>query len=134
MGAAPVAFFDGHGRRVFLDCEHFFDGYDHDRDYGVRVLETAFAAGAEVGVMCDTNGGMLPMGIGRVVADVRSRVAGKLGIHCQDATGCAVANSLAAVEAGVTHVQGTANGYGERAGHPDTSPLHGNPCTKTRIA
>ena len=59
-----------HGRRVFLDCEHFFDGYAHDRDYGVRVLEAAFAAGAEVGVMCDTNGGMLPMGVGRVVADV----------------------------------------------------------------
>src|SRR5213075_1827525 len=71
MVADTVAFFVGHGRRVFLDCEHFFDGYGHDRDYGVRVLETAFAAGAEVGVMCDTNGGMLPMGVGRVVAEVR---------------------------------------------------------------
>src|SRR3978361_583124 len=130
MGAAPVAFFDGHGRRVFLDCEHFFDGYDHDRDYGVRVLETAFAAGAEVGVMCDTNGGMLPMGIGRGGADVRSRVAGKLGIHCQDDTGCAVANSLAPVEAGVTHVQGTASGCGARAGKADTFALIGNLVTK----
>src|SRR5215204_4424312 len=128
--ADTVAFFVGHGRRVFLDCEHFFDGYAHDPDYGVRVLETAFAAGAEVGVMCDTNGGMLPMGIGRVVADVRSRVSGKLGIHCQDDTGCAVANSLAAVEAGVTHVQGTANGYGERAGNADTFSLIGNLVTK----
>jgi 2-isopropylmalate synthase len=130
MVADTVAFFVGHGRRVFLDCEHFFDGYAHDPDYGVRVLETAFAAGAEVGVMCDTNGGMLPMGIGRVVADVRSRVSGKLGIHCQDDTGCAVANSLAAVEAGVTHVQGTANGYGERAGNADTFALVGNLVTK----
>jgi 2-isopropylmalate synthase len=130
MVADTVAFFVGHGRRVFLDCEHFFDGYAHDSDYGVRVLETAFAAGAEVGVMCDTNGGMLPMGIGRVVADVRSRVSGKLGIHCQDDTGCAVANSLAAVEAGVTHVQGTANGYGERAGNADTFALVGNLVTK----
>jgi 2-isopropylmalate synthase len=130
MVAATVTFFVGHGRRVFLDCEHFFDGYAHDPDYGVRVLETAFAAGAEVGVMCDTNGGMLPMGIGRVVADVRSRVSGKLGIHCQDDTGCAVANSLAAVEAGVTHVQGTANGYGERAGNADTFALVGNLVTK----
>jgi 2-isopropylmalate synthase len=94
------------------------------------VLETAFAAGAEVGVMCDTNGGMLPMGIGRVVADVRARVSGRLGIHCQDDTGCAVANSLAAVEAGVTHVQGTANGYGERAGNADTFALIGNLVTK----
>ena len=130
MVADTVAFFVGHGRRVFLDCEHFFDGYAHDPDYGVRVLETAFAAGAEVGVMCDTNGGMLPMGIGRVVADVRSRVTGRLGIHCQDDTGCAVANSLAAVEAGVTHVQGTANGYGERAGNADTFALIGNLVTK----
>ena len=80
--------------------------------------------------MCDTNGGMLPMGIGRVVADVRARVTGKLGIHCQDDTGCAVANSLAAVEAGVTHVQGTANGYGERAGNADTFALIGNLVTK----
>jgi 2-isopropylmalate synthase len=130
MVADTVAFFVGHGRRVFLDCEHFFDGYAHDPDYGVRVLEAAFGAGAEVGVMCDTNGGMLPMGIGRVVADVRSRVSGKLGIHCQDDTGCAVANSLAAVEAGVTHVQGTANGYGERAGNADTFALVGNLVTK----
>jgi len=130
MVADTVAFFVGHGRRVFLDCEHFFDGYGHDPDYGVRVLKAAFDAGAEVGVMCDTNGGMLPMGIGRVVADVRARVTGKLGIHCQDDTGCAVANSLAAVEAGVTHVQGTANGYGERAGNADTFALIGNLVTK----
>jgi 2-isopropylmalate synthase len=130
MVGDTVAFFVGHGRRVFLDCEHFFDGYSHDRDYGVRVLETAFAAGAEVGVMCDTNGGMLPMGVGRVVSEVRARVTGKLGIHCQDDTGCAVANSLAAVEAGVTHVQGTANGYGERAGNADTFALIGNLVTK----
>ena len=96
----------------------------------MRVLQAAFDAGAEVGVMCDTNGGMLPMGVGRVVADVRARVTGKLGIHCQDDTGCAVANSLAAVEAGVTHVQGTANGYGERAGNADTFALIGNLVTK----
>jgi len=130
MVADTVAFLVGHGRRVFLDCEHFFDGYAHDPGYGVQVLEAAFGAGAEVGVLCDTNGGMLPMGIGRVVADVRARVSGRLGIHCQDDTGCAVANSLAAVEAGVTHVQGTANGYGERAGNADTFALIGNLVTK----
>jgi 2-isopropylmalate synthase len=90
----------------------------------------AFGAGAEVGVLCDTNGGMLPMGVGRVVAEERARVSGRLGIHCQDDTGCAVANSLAAVEAGVTHVQGTANGYGERAGNADTFALIGNLVTK----
>ena len=130
MVADTVAFLVGHGRRVFVDCEHFFDGYAFDPDHGVAVLRAAFAAGAEVGVLCDTNGGMLPSGVGRVVADVRARVEGQLGIHCQDDTGCAVANSLAAVEAGATQVQGTANGYGERAGNADTFTLIGNLVTK----
>lgn len=130
MVADTVAFLVGHGRRVFVDCEHFFDGYAVDPDHGVAVLRAAFAAGAEVGVLCDTNGGMLPSGIGRVVTDVRARVEGQLGIHCQDDTGCAVANSLAAVEAGATQVQGTANGYGERAGNADTFTLIGNLVTK----
>jgi 2-isopropylmalate synthase len=130
MVADTVAFLAAQGRRVFVDCEHFFDGYAADPDYGVQVLQTAFGAGAEVGVLCDTNGGMLPMGVGRVVADVRARTTGRLGIHCQDDTGCAVANTLAAVEAGVTHVQGTANGYGERAGNADTFALIGNLVTK----
>jgi len=112
-----VAFLRAEGRRVFVDCEHFFDGYKHDSDYGVRVLEAALEAGADVGVLCDTNGGMLPMGISEVVAAVTSRTGIRLGIHTQDDTGCAVANTLAAVDAGVTHVQGTANGYGERAGN-----------------
>lgn len=130
MVADTVAFLVEHGRRVFVDCEHFFDGYRADPEYGVRVLEAAFGAGAEVGVLCDTNGGMLPMGVGRVVADVRARTSGRLGIHCQDDAGCAVANTLAAVEAGVTHVQGTANGYGERAGNADTFALIANLVTK----
>ncbi len=114
-----VAFLVGHGRRVFVDCEHFFDGYAHDSDYGVQLLTVAFEAGASVGVLCDTNGGMLPMGIHRVVSDVLERSGVRLGIHCQDDTSCAVANTLAAVEAGVTHVQCTANGYGERTGNAD---------------
>jgi len=107
------------GRRVFVDCEHFFDGYRHDPDYGVRLLMAAFDAGASVGVLCDTNGGMLPGGISRVVEDVAARSGVRLGIHCQDDTGCAVANTIAAVEAGATHVQCTANGYGERTGNAD---------------
>ncbi len=96
-----VDFFVRNGRRVFVDCEHFFDGYKHDPDYGVTLLRTAFDAGASVGVMCDTNGGMLPLGIYRTVTDVRERSGVRLGIHCQDDTSCAVANTLAAVEAGV---------------------------------
>src|ERR1700709_2627358 len=66
-----VAFLRAEGRRVFVDCEHFFDGYEHDPDYGVRVLDAAASAGADVGVLCDTNGGMLPMGIQQIVSTVR---------------------------------------------------------------
>ncbi|MEP6853511.1 MAG: citramalate synthase, partial [bacterium] len=114
-----VAYLRASGRRVFLDCEHFFDGYRHDSGYGVQVLAAAADAGADVGVLCDTNGGMLPMGVARVVSNVAARTTVRLGIHTQDDTACAVANTLAAVEAGATHVQGTANGYGERAGNAD---------------
>jgi 2-isopropylmalate synthase len=130
MVADTVGFLVAEGRRVFLDCEHFFDGYAFDRDYGPRVLEAAFGAGADVGVLCDTNGGMLPMGLARVVAEVRERTGLRLGIHCQDDTGCAVANTLAAVEAGVTHVQCTANGYGERTGNADLFPVVAGLVTK----
>jgi 2-isopropylmalate synthase len=125
-----VAFLRAAGRRVFLDCEHFFDGYKHDRDYGVRVLDAAAEAGADVGVLCDTNGGMLPMGVHDVVSDVQRRAGIRLGIHTQDDTGCAVANTLAAVDAGATHVQGTANGYGERAGNANIFSVVGGLVTK----
>ena len=119
MVSDTVAHFAEHGRRVFVDLEHFFDGYRHDPDYGVQLLQRAFEAGASVGVLCDTNGGMLPSDIFDIVTDVKARSGVRLGIHCQDDTACAVANTIAAVEAGVTHVQGTANGYGERTGNAD---------------
>ena len=125
-----VAFLRAHGRRVFLDCEHFFDGYKHDPDYGVRVLDAAMEAGADVGVLCDTNGGMLPMGVHDVVVRRSARAGIRLGIHTQDDTGCAVANTLAAVDAGATHVQGTANGYGERAGNANIFSVIGGLVTK----
>ncbi len=125
-----VAFLRAEGRRVFVDCEHFFDGYRLDPDYGVRLLDTAAAAGADVGVLCDTNGGMLPMGVQTVVTDVARRAGIRLGIHTQDDTGCAVANTFAAVEAGATHVQGTANGYGERAGNANIFSVIGGLVTK----
>lgn len=114
-----VRYLVSEGRRVFVDMEHFFDGYKHDPDYGVRLLVAAAEAGASVGVLCDTNGGMLPQGIFDIVTDVRQRSGVRLGIHCQDDTGCAIANSVSAVEAGATHVQCTANGYGERTGNAD---------------
>ncbi len=130
MVSDTVALLVAEGRRVFLDCEHFFDGYAADRDYGLRVGEAAMTAGADVMVLCDTNGGMLPMSIERVVREVLDRTGFRLGIHCQDDTGCAVANSVAAVHAGVTHVQCTANGYGERAGNADLFAVLGNLITK----
>jgi len=114
-----VAYLVANGRRVFVDLEHFFDGYKRDADYGVTLLDVAADAGAEVGVLCDTNGGMLPSGIARVVTGVGARTSLQLGIHCQDDTACAVANTIAAVEAGAMHAQCTANGYGERTGNAD---------------
>lgn len=114
-----VAYLVANNRRVFVDLEHFFDGYRRDPDYGVTLLDVAASAGADVGVLCDTNGGMLPSGVMRVVTGVGARTQIPLGIHCQDDTACAVANTLAAVEAGAMHVQCTANGYGERTGNAD---------------
>ncbi len=119
MVAETVEYLVANGRRVFVDMEHFFDGYHRDPAYGVVLLNAATAAGADVGVLCDTNGGMLPSGISRVVTDVAQRSEAKLGIHCQDDTACAVANTVAAVEAGAIHAQCTANGYGERTGNAD---------------
>ncbi|MEU0314967.1 citramalate synthase [Nocardioides sp. NPDC006273] len=107
------------GQQVFLDAEHFFDGYRANRDYAMEVLRTAYEAGAEVVALCDTNGGMLPSWVSDVVHDVRETTQGAVGIHCHNDTGCAVANSLAAVEAGAMHVQGCINGYGERTGNAD---------------
>ena len=119
MVVDTVQYLVAEGRTVIVDMEHFFDGYKHDPDYGVRLLVAAAEAGATVGVMCDTNGGMLPHGVYEIVSDVRERSGVRLGIHCHDDTGCAVANSVSAVQAGVTHVQCTANGYGERTGNAD---------------
>ncbi|HMD45387.1 MAG TPA: citramalate synthase [Acidimicrobiales bacterium] len=119
MVADSVAFLAAHDKRVFLDAEHFFDGYRNNRDFALRVLAAAEAAGAESLVLCDTNGGSLPDDIGDAVADVRDQVSAQLGIHCHNDAGCAVANSITAVQAGVTQVQGCVNGYGERAGNAD---------------
>jgi len=114
-----VAHLRAEGQRVFLDAEHFFDGYRDNRDYALEVLRTAADAGAELVALCDTNGGMLPAWVGDVVDDVLSRTGVRVGIHCHNDTGCAVANTLAAVDAGASHVQGTLNGYGERTGNAD---------------
>ncbi len=120
MIAESVAFLVAEGKRVVYDAEHFFDGFADDPAYALRCLRAAAEAGAETVTCCDTNGGTLPDGIARAMADVVSalRPLGvRVGIHCHDDAGCGVANSLAAVGQGATHVQGTMNGYGERCGN-----------------
>jgi 2-isopropylmalate synthase len=118
MIAESVAFLVQAGKRVIYDAEHFFDGFFDDREYALRCLEAAARAGADTVVCCDTNGGTLPDRIGEAVAAAVAAVAGvQVGIHCHDDGGCGVANSLAAVAHGATHVQGTMNGYGERCGN-----------------
>lgn len=106
------------GKLPLVDCEHFFDGYKANPEYALACAKTAFDAGARWVVLCDTNGGTLPMEIKSIIADVIKHVPGDhLGIHAHDDTEQAVANSLAAVEAGVRQIQGTLNGIGERCGN-----------------
>jgi len=119
MIADSVAFLAGAGKRVVYDAEHFFDGYADDPGYALRCLRAAAEAGAETVVCCDTNGGTMPGAVAAAMADVVAAVGdgARVGIHCHDDAGCGVANTLAGVEAGATHVQGTLNGYGERCGN-----------------
>ncbi len=119
MIADSVQFLHANGRRVLVDLEHFFDGYKHNPEFALRAIEASVVNGASHLVLCDTNGGSLPHEVAQIVADVK-RVVGDdatIGIHCHDDTGCAVANSMAAVLAGARHVQGTLNGLGERTGN-----------------
>jgi 2-isopropylmalate synthase len=112
-----VSYLRSEGRRVFLDAEHFFDGYKSNPAYAIECVRAAAESGADVVTLCDTNGGMLPTQLQDVVHEVLQASGARLGIHCHDDTGCAVANTLAAVDAGATHVQGVVNGYGERCGN-----------------
>jgi 2-isopropylmalate synthase len=121
-----VAFLAAEGRRVFFDAEHFFDGYRSNRGFALAVLRAAEEAGAERLVLCDTNGGMLPFDVATTVDEVAPEVSTPLGIHVHNDTGCAVANSLMAVEHGVYQVQGVVNGYGERTGNADLIPIAAN--------
>jgi 2-isopropylmalate synthase len=117
MIADTVGYLVAAGRRVVYDAEHFFDGWRLDASYAMETVRAAAAAGAEVVVLCDSNGGTLPWEIEERVRAVVAAVPCGVGIHAHDDTGCGVANSLAAVRAGATQVQGTMNGYGERCGN-----------------
>lgn len=115
-----------HGREVVYDAEHFFDGYIANPRYALQTLEAAKSAGADVLCLCDTNGGTLPRRVAEIVAVVRERFGGVLGIHTHNDSELAVANTLAAVEAGATHVQGCINGYGERCGNANLCSIIAN--------
>jgi len=110
-----VAFLVAQGREVLFDAEHFFDGYRADPTYALETLRAARRGGARVVVLCDTNGGSMPWQIEEVIRGLE--FDGALGIHCHNDSECATANSISAVRAGVVHVQGTINGYGERCGN-----------------
>jgi 2-isopropylmalate synthase len=126
MIADSVSFLRAAGKRVIYDAEHFFDGFAADPDYALRCLHAAAAAGAETLVCCDTNGGTLPEAISAAIARVQAELGAgdlRIGIHCHDDAGCAVACTLAAVGAGARHVQGTMNGYGERCGNANLTTI-----------
>lgn len=128
-----VAHLTAQGRRVFLDAEHFFDGYRLNAGYALDAVRAAVDGGAEVVALCDTNGGMLPDDVHAVVAEVVDATGARLGMHAHNDTGCAVANTLAAVDAGATHVQGTVNGTGERTGNADLITIVANLELKRRL-
>jgi 2-isopropylmalate synthase len=109
-----VAYAKAHDREVVYDAEHFFDGYKVNPEYALATLRAAAAGGADVLVLCDTNGGSLPWEVEEITRAVAAQLQTRLGIHTHEDTGCAVANTLVAVRAGAVHVQGTINGYGER--------------------
>ncbi len=112
-----VRFLKDHGKEVIFDAEHFFDGYCSNAAFALRALGAAKEAGADILCLCDTNGGTLTPRLVEIIADVRKRFDGELGIHCHNDSDVAVANTVAAVEQGVSHVQGCMNGYGERCGN-----------------
>lgn len=118
-----IGFLKGHGREVFYDAEHFFDSYREDPDYSLATLRAASEAGADLLVLCDTNGGSLPGFVSEVVRHAGATVVTPLGAHTHNDCGMGVANALAAVEAGAVQVQGTMNGYGERVGNCNLTTL-----------
>lgn len=117
MIEGSLAYLKGHGRRVIYDAEHFFDGYKLNPEYAIETLSAAVRGGAEILVLCDTNGGSMPDEVYEIMRTVRQQIEHPLGIHAHNDSECAVANSLMAVRAGVIQIQGTINGYGERCGN-----------------
>ena len=126
MIADTVAYLKKHGREVLYDAEHFFDSYREDRDYSLRTVKAARDAGADLIVLCETNGGNLPDFVEQVTRDVIAELRLPVGIHTHNDGGVGVANALAAVRAGAIQVQGTINGYGERVGNCNLTTIMPN--------
>jgi len=121
-----LGFLNAKGLTVFYDAEHFFDAYRANKEYSLKCLLAAQEAGAKAIVLCDTNGGTITSEISKVIREIHPSIKVWLGIHCHNDSGLAVANSIAAVEAGADMVQGTINGYGERCGNADLIPIIAN--------
>ena len=124
MAVDTVNFLKEHNKKVFFDAEHFFDGYKEDKNTTLEVLNAVVNSGVECFVFCDTNGGTLPLEVRDIISEIRKIYPNQnFGVHFQNDNGCAVVNSMVAVELGITHVQGTINGYGERTGNADLCTL-----------
>ncbi|TCT16331.1 2-isopropylmalate synthase [Natranaerovirga pectinivora] len=121
-----MAFFKENGKEVFFDAEHFFDGYKANPEYALQALEAAVKGGADCLVLCDTNGGAMPLEVYEITKKVCETFSVRVGIHTHNDCGMAVANSMMAVEAGATHIQGTYIGFGERCGNANLSTIIGN--------
>ncbi len=132
MIADTIRHLKQHGKFVVYDAEHAFDGYKDNAEYALATWLAAEKAGADVVVLCDTNGGSLPSEVARIMGAARAKLTTTLGIHTHDDTGLAVANALAALESGATHIQGTINGYGERTGNCNLTSLIPNVALKLK--
>ncbi|OGS44758.1 MAG: citramalate synthase [Elusimicrobia bacterium RIFOXYD2_FULL_34_15] len=120
---SSVKFLKSKDLEVIYDAEHFFDGFNSNPDYAIKAIKAASAGGADIITLCDTNGGMLPNQLKKIVENVKIHISTPLGIHAHNDSGCAVANSIVAIQSGCTHIQGTINGWGERCGNANLSSI-----------
>jgi 2-isopropylmalate synthase len=118
-----ISYLKSQGLKVFYDAEHFFDAYQDNADYALKTLQAAVKGGADRIILCDTNGGTLPLKLKEILEEIKDKVSAPLGIHAHNDSEVAVANSLLALESGVEQIQGTINGYGERCGNANLSSL-----------